>query len=137
MRPTRNENKKISPLFQSDLEVEGVTELALPTATLTSVPAMDFFDYVAERGGYYQVNQLIKLLIDYLTELQIMMKLQIRMKNHSTWFKNAHIKIRVYDQNKEEVVLALPTTIHPEKPSRENPSFCPQPSCFDLINRTN
>ena len=27
------------------------------------------------------------------------------MKNHSTWFRNAHIRMRIYDQNKQVKLL--------------------------------
>ncbi|GMT08717.1 hypothetical protein PFISCL1PPCAC_14, partial [Pristionchus fissidentatus] len=98
---------------RKDLNIEGVAEQVLPTATLTGVPAMDLFDYVAERGGYYQV----------------------RMKNHSTWFKNAHPRLRMYDQNKEEIHILdkdeikwikqswdIPTDIRLEDWAKDNPN---------------
>lgn len=59
---------------------------------------------------------------------------QVRMKNHSTWFKNAHIKIRVYDQNKVEIPILnshekwikmsddTPTDIRLEDWAKDNPN---------------
>ncbi|GMS78284.1 hypothetical protein PENTCL1PPCAC_459, partial [Pristionchus entomophagus] len=103
-----------------------IAEQVLPTATITAVPAMDYFDYVAERGGYYQV----------------------RLKNHSTWFRNAHPRFRVYDQNKKEIPILncddkwikmshdVPTDIRLEDWAKDNPNN-PENQKKDNLSREN